>query len=93
MIDARAYAEKHLKEDCPEYEIIVNMMVDYFTMITEKLNSIEIADEKQQYKLLLVVSFMRAHYVVNELIIYSEIIEASTLMRKQLELIARLKEI
>lgn len=93
MIDARAYAEKHLKEDCPEYEIIVNMMVDYFTMITEKLNSIEIADEKQQYKLLLVVSFMRTHYVVNELIIYSEIIEASTLMRKQLELIARLKEI
>ena len=69
------------------------MMVDYFTMITEKLNSIEIADEKQQYKLLLVVSFMRTHYVVNELIIYSEIIEASTLMRKQLELIARLKEI
>jgi len=93
LIDARAYAEKHLKEDCPEYEIIVNMMVDYFTMITEKLNSIEIADEKQQYKLLLVVSFMRTHYVVNELIIYSEIIEASTLMRKQLELIARLKEI
>lgn len=93
LIDARAYAEKHLKEDYPEYEIIVNMMVDYFTMITEKLDSVEIADEKQQYKLLLVVSFMRTHYVVNELIIYSEIIEASTLMRKQLELIARLKEI
>lgn len=93
LIDARAYAEKRLKEDYPEYEIIVNKMVDFFTMITEKLDSVEITDEKQQYKLLLVVSFMRTHYVINELIIYSEIIEASTLMRKQLELIARLKEI
>ena len=93
LIDARTYAEKRLREDYPECEIIVNKMVDFFTLITEKMDSVEIADEKQQYKLLLVVSFMRTHYVVSELIIYSEIIEASTLMRKQLELIARLKEI
>jgi len=93
LIDARTYAEKRFKEDFPEYEIIVNKMTDFFTMVTEKLDSVGIADEKQQYKLLLIVSFMRTHYVVNELIIYSEIIEASTLMRKQLELIARLKEI
>ena len=79
--------------DSPEYENIVNKMTDFFTMITEKLDGNEIADEKLQYKLLLVVSFMRTHYVVNELIIYSELIEAATLMRKQLELIARMEEI
>lgn len=93
LLDARAYSEKRLKEDYPEYENIVNKMTDFFTMITEKLDSVEIADKKLQYKLLLVVSFMRTHYVVNELIMYSEIIEAATLMRKQLELIARMEEI
>lgn len=93
LVEARTYSEKRLKEDYPEYENIVNQITSFFTMITEKLDSVEIADEKQQYKLLLAVSFMRTHYVVNELIIYSEIIEAATLMRKQLELIARLKEI
>ena len=93
LLDARADSEKCLKVDYPEYENIVNKMTDFFTMITEKLDGNEIADEKLQYKLLLVVSFMRTHYVVNELIIYSEIIEAATLMRKQLELIARMEEI
>ena len=93
LLEARTYSKKLLKEEYPGYENIVNKMTDFFTMVTEKLDGIEIADEKQQYKLLLAVSFMRTHYVVNELIAYSEVIEAATLMRKQLELIARMKEI
>ena len=81
LIKARTYSKKRLKEEYPEYENIVNKMADFFTMVTEKLDGIEIADEKQQYKLLLAVSFMRTHYVVNELIANSEVIEAATLMR------------
>lgn len=93
LLEARTYSAQCLKEEYPGYENIVNKMADFFTMITEKWEGVEIADEKQQYKLLLAVSFMRTHYVINELIISSELIEAATLMRKQLELIARLKEI
>ena len=93
LFDARLYAEKRFLEDYPEAKEVMDKTIDFFTIVTNKLDSIEFAEEKIQYKLLLIVSFMRTHYVINELITYSEIIEASTLMRKQLELIARLKEI
>ena len=93
LVDARLYAEKRLLEDYPEAKNIMNKTIDFFTIVTNKLDGIVFAEEKVQYKLLLIISFMRTHYVINELITYSEIIEASTLMRKQLELIARLKEI
>ncbi len=93
LIDARQYAEKRILEDFPEVKVIIDKTIDFFTIITNKLDGVEFADEKQQYKLLLMVSFMRTHYVINELIIYSEIVEAATLMRKQLELLARLNEI
>ena len=93
LLEARLFSERRLKEEYPGYETIVNKMADFYTMIIGNFASVEIADEKQQYKLLLAVSFMRTHYVINELIVYSEIIEATTLMRKQLELIARMEEI
>lgn len=93
LVDARLYAEKRLLEDYPEAKNIMNKTIDFFTIVTNKLDGIVFAEEKVQYRLLLIISFMRTHYVINELITYSEIIEASTLMRKQLELIARLKEI
>lgn len=93
FIEARLYAEKRITEDYPQVKVIMDKMSEFFTLVTDKLNSVEYADEKDQYKLLLIISFMRTHFVINELILYSEIIEATTLMRKQLELIARLKEI
>lgn len=93
LIDARQYAEKRILEDYPEVKVVMDKTIDFFTIITNKLDGVEFADEKEQYKLLLIVSFMRTHYVINELIMSSEIIEAATLMRKQLELLARLKEI
>lgn len=91
--EARLYAEKRIVEDYPEVRAIMDKMTDFFTMVTEEMEGIEFIEEKGQYKLLLMVSFMRTHCVVNELILYSEIIEAATLMRKQLELLARIKEI
>ena len=93
LIDARQYAEKRIIEDYPDVKVIMDKTIDFFTIITNKMNGVELVDEKEQYKLLLIVSFMRTHYVINELIMSSEIIEAATLMRKQLELLARLKEI
>lgn len=93
LIDARLFAEKRITEDYPEVNVIMTKMLEFFTLISNKLAGLEFADEKEQYKVLLIISFMRTHFVINELILYSEIIEAATLMRKQLELIARLKEI
>lgn len=68
-------------------------MTSFFTNITQRLNGIEISDEKLQYKILLTVSFMRTHICACEHIINSENIEGVVLLRKQLELIARMKEV
>lgn len=93
LIDARLFAEKRITEDYPEVNVIMTKMLEFFTLISNKLAGLEFADEKEQYKVLLIISFMRTHHVINELIVFSEIIEAATLMRKQLELIARFEEI
>lgn len=68
-------------------------MTSFFTNFTQRLNGIEISDEKLQYKILLSVSFMRTHICACEHIINSENIEGITLLRKQLELIARMREV
>ncbi len=41
----------------------------------------------------LVVSFIRTHFIVFDLLIASELIESTTLLRKQLELVSRLNEL
>jgi hypothetical protein len=41
----------------------------------------------------LIVSFTRTHFIVMDLIVCGELIEAATLQRKQFELVARLNEI
>ena len=46
-----------------------------------------------QYNMDLSVSFTRTHFIVMDLIVCGELIEAATLQRKQFELIARLNEI
>jgi hypothetical protein len=46
-----------------------------------------------QYNLDLIVSFTRTHFIVMDLIVCGELIEAATLQRKQFELVARLNEI
>jgi hypothetical protein len=46
-----------------------------------------------QYNMDLIVSFTRTHFIVMDLIVCGELIEASALQRKQFELVARLNEI
>lgn len=59
-------------------------------MITKK---IENSTEKISYKLDLTCSFIRTHFVINDLLLTGDIIEAATLIRKQLESLTRLIEI
>ncbi len=50
-------------------------------------------DEKITYKMGLSASFIRTHYIINELYMEGSIIEAMTLIRKQFESLTRLREI
>ncbi len=55
--------------------------------------NIENTNEKTSYQLDLSASFLRTHFVINNLILTGDIIEALTLIRKQLENLTRLIEI
>jgi len=56
-------------------------------------NKIEKPNQQISYQLYLSASFIRTHFIINDLIISGDIIEAATLARKQLENVTRLVEI
>lgn len=49
--------------------------------------------EQDEYIIKLIVSFSKTHFILSDLIICSELIDASVLLRKQFELMSRLVEI
>ena len=54
---------------------------------------IENISEKQSYQLTICLSVIQSHFIINDLILGGNIIEASTLIRKQLENLTRLDEL
>lgn len=56
-------------------------------------NKIENINEAQSYQLNLSLSLIRSHFIINDLILEGEIIEAEVLIRKQLENLTRLHEV
>lgn len=93
LTSCREEAMSALIKEYPGIPGVFGRMTSFFTDLSSRLDGIEVGDEELQYKLLLAVSFMRSHVCACEHIFRSENIEAVTLMRKQLELIARMKEV
>lgn len=56
-------------------------------------NKIEVTNEKISYQISLSSSFVRTHFIINDLILTGDLVEVTTLIRKQLESLARLHEI
>ena len=84
---AQFFAEKHARP-------LVDVTNEYvagvmFAGSGEDISSLPHAD----YISGLVVSFTRTHFVIMDLVVCSELIDAATLLRKQFELIARLEEL
>lgn len=71
---------------------LMEEMENYLCNLFERLSHISVNGEKDQHRLPLIVSFIRTHMVIDELLQCCENIEAATLVRKQLELLARYKE-
>lgn len=90
------YAEeaRHLLlENCPIWEGLVQSMDQFISLILSTLKTLSVSDIEQKYHLTLIVSFIRSHFVIIDLIESSNLIEAATLIRKQAELLARFNEI
>lgn len=56
-------------------------------------NRIPNTDEKTSYQIALVTSYIRSHYLINDMILDGDIVEATTLIRKQLESLTRVHEL
>ena len=93
LVSCRDEARANLLEAYPAIPGVFGRMTSFFTELCRRLEGVKVGDEALQYKTLLAVSFMRTHVCACEHIFNSENIEAVTLMRKQLELIARMREV
>jgi len=56
-------------------------------------DKIEETDEKVSYQISLVTSYVRSHFIINDMILDGDIVEATTLIRKQLESLTRMNEL
>lgn len=82
-------------EICPQARGLLDIMDCYFSTLCNNLRKTSITTERKDdiYQSKLVISFIRTYYVINHLTVDSDLIEANTLIRKQLELLARIEEI
>lgn len=61
--------------------------------IQQLANKIEKPTEKISYQISLAISFVRTHFIINDMIMNGDLIEAFTLIRKNFESLTRLHEI
>lgn len=83
------------REKEPEVSNRIRILIDGLILITvERLKEpIENTNEKISYQISLIVSYVRTHYIITDHLMKGDLIEGIILVRKQLETVARLKEI
>lgn len=87
-------AKKKMLKMYPQVKEIYHLMDLYFTCVMARFNKVGVDNKGNDgYKLSLLLSFMRSNNSVSKLILQSEVVDAYTLLRKQLELISRFSEL
>jgi len=86
-------AHSALLENCPKWESLISQMDQFISCILSVLKNISTVELEHKYRLTLITSFIRSHFVILDLIESSDLIEAATIIRKQVELLARFEEI
>ncbi len=93
VLKARRVSQQKIEKEYPNILEILKSMDEYVVSIINRFNDVSGMGENDNYKFALIVSFIRTQLIISEHILNSELIEVTTLERKQLELIARLTEI
>lgn len=93
--EARKGTREKFKTKESKIENVIRVSIDGLiaSLIKETENKIDIVDEKISFKLTLISSYVRTHFLINDFLLNGDLVEASTLMRKQLETVARLNEL
>ena len=92
---ARVKARDAYRQKEPEQHNVFRITLDGLIVRTSKqlLNKFDNTTDKISYQLSLSASFVRTHFIINDMILNGDLIEAFTLIRKQLEALTRLHEI
>jgi hypothetical protein len=93
VLKAREVSQQLIKKEYPNILEILELMDEYIVSIINRFQNVSGMGEIDNYKLALIVSFIRTQLIISEHILNSELIEVTVLERKQIELIARLSEI
>lgn len=92
ILRARAREEFFAKK--PSVGPLISAINDYVSSTTLGLSDQDVRPVPHGvYICNLIVSFVRTHFIILDLVTSSELIEAATLIRKQFELLARLNEL
>jgi len=85
--------DEYLKTETEE-ENTLRICIDGLVaqLASNMVNKIEETDEKVSYQIALVTSYVRTHFIINDMIMDGDIVEATTLIRKQLESLTRMHE-
>ncbi len=92
---ARNKAREVYRKKEPEKHNSFRISLDGLIVRTSKqmLNKLENTTDKISYQISLSASFIRTHFIINDMILNGDLIEALTLTRKQFEALTRLHEI
>ncbi len=92
---AREVARDEYRRVETEQENTLRICIDGLVakLANNMANKIEETDEKVSYQISLVTSYVRTHFIINDMIMDGDIVEATTLIRKQLESLTRMNEL
>lgn len=95
LIKARDTANKKYRSKEPESHNTFRITLDGLIArsIKQLGNKIDDPTEKISYQISLAISFVRTHFIINDLVLEGDLIEAFTLIRKNFESATRLNEI
>lgn len=90
----RQRAQKKFFDNDPNVRILLDSVSELLLAFTLPLSDRNLAHVPNgQYVADLIVSFTRTHFIIAEHLTCSELVEAATLLRKQIELLSRLYEL
>ena len=84
------YKKKESKEECI---LRINLDSLFARFAEQTKDKIEIIDENTSFQLTISASYIRTHFIISDLIMDGHLVEATVLIRKQLEALCRLHEL
>ncbi|AZA56350.1 hypothetical protein [Chryseobacterium shandongense] len=94
---SRAHSQKQYKlaeENIPKLSELKLMMDGLIVTVSNNFHTpVTNLNDKISYQIALSASYIRTHFLINDLIMSGDVIEAATLLRKQLEALTRLIEV